>query len=428
MQVKINRPTCCNVFIVLIVMVFVAGFNSFGQKFTDKWQQYRGPEGDGVSTSTYRIKPWPADGQPHLVWKQPIGEGFSGISVSGNQLIVAFGEGDSEFIAGYDRMSGKEGWRCSIGKLFKEEFGDGPRATPLIDGNHAYIYNSWGHLYCVDIRTGTLKWKAELSDHFKIKMMVPRRGFSSSPIVIGNKVIIYTGGNDNTAFMALQKNTGKVLWRTGSTSGSYSSPVAPVINGITQLIFATSRAVEIDGKKKGVHEVVSLNSNGKELWRGPGLPGVVAMPVFIPPNKIFVSSSLEIGSKLIRVNVEGKNYKAEEVWNSPNMRNHFNSSVYFEGHIYGFSNATLECLDAETAERKWRKRGMGKGSLIIVNGKLIVLSDKGKLIIAKATAEGYRELAGAKVIKGKSWTSPTFADGYLYLRNLKEMACYDLTK
>lgn len=428
MKAKINIPTCCKVFIILVVLALITGFNSHAQKFTDKWPQYRGPNGDGVSISTYQIKPWPADSQPHLVWKQPIGEGFSGISVSGDLLIVAFGEDDSEIIAGYDRRSGKESWRCRIGKLFKEEFGDGPRATPAIDDNQAYIYNSWGHLYSVNIKTGKMNWKAELSDHFKIPMPVPRRGFTSSPIVIENKVIIYTGGNDNTAFMALKKDTGEVLWRSGSTTGSYSSPVAATINGIKQLLFTTTRIVETDGKKKGVYEVVSLTSDGKELWRGPGLPSVIAMPVFIAPDKIFVSSSLEIGSKLIQVKIEGKNYKAEEVWNSKNMRNHFNSSVYFKGNIYGFSNATLECLDAETAERKWRKRGMGKGSLIVVDGKLIVLSDKGKLVIAKATAEGYQELARARVLKGKSWTSPTFADGYLYLRNLKEMACYDLTK
>jgi hypothetical protein len=110
------------------------------------------------------------------------------------------------------------------------------------------------------------------------------------------------------------------------------------------------------------------------------------------------------------------------------MRNHFNSSVYYKDHIYGFSSSTLKCLVSETAQRKWSKRGYGKGSLIIVDEKLLVLSDRGKLAMIEATPKGFKELAQAKVLEGKSWTSPTFADGKIYLRNQKEMACYDLTK
>lgn len=414
------------IFYILLVLTLFIGCNSGKQTFTDEWLQYRGPDGGGISTSAVQIIPWDADGQPHLVWKRPMGDGFSGISVSGDQLIVAFGEDSSEVLAGYNRNNGKENWRCSIGKLFTEEFGDGPRATPTIDGDQVFIYNSWGHLYCVDINNGQIIWKAALSDSFKIQM--PQRGFTTSPLVMDETVIIHTGGLDSTAFMGLHKKTGEVMWRTGSSVVSLSTPVVAVINNVKQIFFSATRVVEEDGRKKGVYEIVSLSLDGKILWQGPGLPGVIAMPVFIAPDKVFVSSQMEIGSKLIQVQSEGDSYKAEEVWNSKYMRNHFNSSVFYEGFIYGFSNATLECLDANSAERKWRKRGLGKGSLIIADGKLIVLSDKGKLVIAEATPEGYQELAKAQVIEGKSWTSPTFADGKLYLRNRKEMACYDLTK
>jgi len=423
-----KKMLICILPIQLFLFAFFTGCNSGDSQFTDSWNQYRGPGGSGVSASTTVIKPWPADGAPAPVWKQHIGDGFSGISMAGNQLVVAFGEDSSEFLAAYNRINGKEKWRCNIGKLFTEEFGDGPRSTPIIDDDRIYIYNSWGELFSVNLQTGLINWQAALADSFKIKMIPPGRGFTTSPVIIDDRIIIYTSGDDSTAFMGLNKFTGELLWRNLSTQGSYSSPILVELNNIKQVLFTTSRIVTVDGRRKGLYEVMSLTPAGQLLWKGPGLPGIIAMPVFVPPNRIFISSQMEIGSKLIEVNYAGGEYKINEVWKTKNMRNHFNSAVYFKGYIYGFSNATLECLDAKTGERKWRKRGLGKGSLIIADNKLVILSDKGKLVLAEATGESYSELAKANVIKGKSWTCPTFADGKVYLRNRKEMACYDLTK
>ena len=149
------------------------------------------------------------------------------------------------------------------------------------------------------------------------------------------------------------------------------------------------------------------------------------MPVFVPPNKVFISSSVEEGCLLIEVLEDGT---ADTVWHNREMRNHFNSAIYYKDHIYGFDNATLECLVAETSERKWKQRGFGKGSLIIADEKILVLSDKGRFAMVEATSKGYKELARAQVLRGKSWTMPTYSDGKVYLRNQKEMACYDLTK
>ncbi len=141
-----------------------------------------------------------------------------------------------------------------------------------------------------------------------------------------------------------------------------------------------------------------------------------------------VASQLRYGSLALAVNKDEEGYQVEEAWKSPNMRTHFNNAVYHNGHVYGFSNSTLECLRSEDGERMWRKRGLGKGSLIVVGDKLLVLSDKGGLFVVAATPDAYKELASFQALEGKSWTSPTFADGKLYVRNLEEMACYDLTK
>lgn len=392
----------------------------------EQWTQYRGPNRDGVSHSKTAIKSWSGGGEPKLVWKHKIGDGFSGIVIDGEQFITAFAEDSTEFIAGFKRATGEENWRASLGKMFVEEFGNGPRATPTIDGNLGYIFNSFGQLYCVNIKTGKQVWMVPLNEKFKIKQ--PQRGFTTSPLIMENNVVIHAGGGKDAAFIGLNKKTGEITWKSGDSMVSHSSPFMAVINNVEQSIFTATRVIEKDGKKQGFQETVSVSGDGKILWRGPALAGIVAMPVFVPPDKVFISSSLEDGCQLMQILPGATDPGLEIVWHNKEMKNHFNSSVYYKDHIYGFSNSTLICLVAATAERKWSKRRYGKGCLIIADDKLLILSDRGKLIIAEATGKGYNELGQLQVLKGKSWTSPTYANGKIYLRNREEMACYDLTK
>ena len=387
-----------------------------------EWSQYRGPNRDGVALSDISIKAWPDGSPPYRLWKRPIGEGFSGIVIAGELLITAFADDDNEFLGAFEKTTGREVWRTALGKKFVEEMGNGPRSTPTIEGDFAYMLDSHGGLYCVNRKSGKQVWKVSLTDKFGIKR--PMRGFSTSPLILGKTLILH-GGGKNSAFIGLDKTTGNTIWQTGESIAGHSSPFTAIINNVEQSVFTISRLVEKDGERQVLDETVSLSSEGKILWRGPSLPQIIAMPVYVPPNKVFISSSVENGCLLIQVLPDGK---IETVWHNKEMRNHFNSSVYYKDHIYGFSSSTLKCLEAETAQRKWSTRGFGKGSLIIADEKLIVLSDRGKLAMIEATPQGYNELARAQVIEGKSWTSPTFSDGKIYLRNQKEMACYDLTK
>lgn len=393
----------------------------------ENWTSYRGPNRDGISLSKVPLKVWEKGKTPKLVWKIKIGDGFSGIVLSGNQLITAFAAEGSEMVASFDRMTGKENWRCKISKEFKEEFGNGPRATPIIDEDLAYVYSSYGNLGAVNINTGKLVWSYALADSLKIK--VPQYGHSTTPIVVGDKLIIHAGSfAKNCGFFAFDKKTGKILWQTGESTVSYSSPIHVTIDGTEQVIFAATSVIEVNGKRKGKNEVVSYSPDGKKLWTGPSLPGVIAMPVFVSPNKLFVSGSNDIGCYLLQINKQNNEFKADSLWFSSEMQNHFNSSVYYNNHLYGFSNATLHCVDIKTGQRLWRKRGFGKGSLIVADNKLVILSDKGELMLAETNPKEYVELSKAKVIKGLTWTSPTIADGKIYLRSREEMACYDLSK
>ena len=388
----------------------------------DMWSQYRGPNRDGVAISSVSIRAWPKDRLPFQVWRRPIGEGFSGIVIQGDLLITAFAENNNEFLGGFEKTTGKELWRTAMGEMFVEEMGNGPRTTPTLDGDFAYMLDSHGGLYCINIKSGQKIWDVFLPDKFKIQR--PLRGFSTSPIVI-DEILILHGGGKNSAFLGLDKKTGQTIWQAGDSIAGHSSPFRAVINNVEQIVFTISRSIEKEGQRQILDEAVSISSDGKILWRGPSLPQIIAMPVYVPPNKVFISSSVENGCLLIEVLPD---WRVETVWHNKEMRNHFNSSVFYKGFIYGFSSSTLKCLEAETSQRKWSTRGYGKGSLIIADEKIIVLSDRGKLALIEATPEAYKELAQAQVIEGKSWTSPTLDNGKIYLKNQKEMACYDLTK
>jgi outer membrane protein assembly factor BamB len=151
-----------------------------------------------------------------------------------------------------------------------------------------------------------------------------------------------------------------------------------------------------------------------------------AIPIFIPEDKIFISTAYDHGAALLKVNVAGGKHSVQEVWLSKSMRNHFNTSVLHNGSIYGFDNAVLKCIDAATGEDKWQKSGVGRGSLLLADGHLIVLSERGRLLLVQATPAEYKEIASAEVLQGKCWTMPTLVNGKLYVRNQKEMACLSL--
>lgn len=385
----------------------------------EQWGQYRGPNRDGVAAGDARLSAWPANG-PKQVWKQPVGVGFSGIVIAGDRLLTMFGEDSTEFLACFDRKSGKERWRQPVGKLFVDDLGNGPRATPVVDGKLVFALSSYGQMHALEIANGRPLWMYSLADSFEIK--VPQRGFSTSPLVVDDLLLVQAGGGDGEALVALDKKSGQKAWTAVDGLPSYSSPIDATIHGQRQLVFATVRVVE----RKPIFETVGVTPQGEVLWRGPSIPGIIAMPVLVAPDKIFVSGSNDDGCSLIKVSRDGNAFTAAELWQNREMKNHFNSSVYFDGNIYGFSKATLKCIDAATGEQRWVKRGFGKGSLIVAGGHLLVVSDRGELALLQATPEAYRELGRAHLIDGKSWTSPTYFDGHIYVRSVQEMASYKL--
>jgi outer membrane protein assembly factor BamB len=317
---------------------------------------------------------------------------------------------ETEYALCLEAQTGKTLWRAPIGPLFKDVNGDGPRAAPTVDGALVYVLGSRGHLAALDVTSGKTVWEIDYSEAFGSEL--PVWAFTSAPLVEGELLIAEVGGSGSQAIAALDKRTGEVRWTSQEAKIAYSSPIALDVGGLRQLVFLLQE------------KLVALDANGKELWSFPWAPkGSIkpALPVFVPPDRVLVGASYDIGAALVKAP------SAEEVWSSRFMRTHINTAVALEGHIYGFDTGTLRCLDAATGERGWAKRGLGKGSLIYADGMLIVLSERGKLVLLEATPERYRELAAHQVLEGRCWTAPSLANGHLYLRNHTELVCLDLT-
>ncbi len=422
------------------------------------WAQFRGPDRDGISTETGLLTTWPEEG-PKEVWRIAIGEGYSAISVVGDRLYTmdsdtapameaspesaaedAADDGNTvedgeatqdaadaseakseteapkrrEYAVAFDAATGKEIWRVAVGDKLDTQFGNGPRATPTVDGDRVYVLGSFGQLHALAAQDGDVLWSVDFTSE-DLGSSRPYWGYSTSPLVAGDLLIVEVGGSENKSYAGLNKATGEVLWTSGEGRPGHNSPLAVTLHEQEQFVYLAGQKLR------------SIDAEGNELWSYDWPPGEThAMPLFIAPDMIYASGTEGIGAVVVKINKVEGGMEVEELWKNTRMKNHFSSSVLHDGYIYGFDNATLKCIDAMTGEQAWAKRGFGKGSLILADGHLLMLSDLGVLVSIEATSEAYKEKSRVQALDGKSWTAPSLANGKLYLRNHSEMVCYDL--
>jgi outer membrane protein assembly factor BamB len=379
------------------------------------WPQYRGINRDGISKETAILKTWPATG-PKVIWQTAVGDGYSGMAIVGNRIYTMEAKGQDEFVVCLDAASGKEIWRFRNDSNFVNDQGNGPRGTPTVEGDVVYSFGAQGILSALNAKDGSKIWVHDVKKDLNGK--VPIWGFSSSPLIEGGLLILPVGGTENNAIVAFNKKTGAIAWRSQGDEPGYSSAVAVTIKGVRQiLVFSGTKLLSV------------APADGKLYWSYPWKTDWfvnAALPIFVPEDKIFISTNYDSGAALLKVSVAAGKPSVQEAWLSKSMRNHFNTSVLHNGHIYGFDNAVLKCIDANTGEDKWKKSGFGRGSLLFADGHLIVLSERGQLVMVEATPTEYKEKATAEVLQGKCWTMPTLVNGKLYVRNQKEMKCLDL--
>ena len=398
--------------ILTLALAVVGGPNS---THAADWPAYRGIDGHGLSAETDLLASWPLEG-PKELWRIDIGQGYSGIAVQAGRVFTQFGQSGDEIAAAFDAASGTEIWRAVTGKDRPDGQGGGPRSTPTVDGDLVFVVGAYGTLHAFKTADGTTVWSRDLRADFGAR--VPQWGVSASPVVTGDLLLIEAGGRADHALLALDKGTGDLRWHTRNDKPGYSTPIVVSIADREQAIFFTA-----DGL------VATSLADGSSLWEFPWKTsyGVsAAMPIFVPPDKIFISTGYGKGAALLQISASEAGLEVDEIWRSKVMQNHFNSSVLVNGYLYGFDNATLKCIEAASGEQRWARRGFGKGSLLYADGHLFVLSERGVLLSVEATPDEYKETGRIQILNGKTWTMPSLADGRLFLRDEREMVAVSL--
>lgn len=390
---------------LMLALCLIAGIASAAD-----WPQFRGPNRDGISPEAAVLKSWPASG-PKVLWKAPVGEGYSQVVSVKGRLYTLAQQGEEQVALAFDGATGKQLWRTRIDGEYSDGQGDGPRSTPTVDGEMVYALSALGKLAAIRAANGQVAWQHDLRAEYGANP--PQWGISTSPLVEGNLLVVNVGGTGNKSVVAFDKANGKVVWTSQGDGAGYSAPIAITVRGVRQIIVFTADAILSLAPK-----------DGRLFWRSSWKTDYdvnAATPIFLAPDKLFVSSGYGTGSALLQIN----RTNVAEVWRSKGMKNQFSSSVLHNGIVYGFDNATFKAIDAATGNERWKQRGFGHGSLILAGDHLVVLSDRGKLALVSATPEEYRELGNAQVLEGKCWTSPSLADGRLYVRNEEQLIALD---
>ncbi len=391
----------------LVVVIFVCSLSAAAQ-----WSQWRGSERTGISNETGLAGSWPASG-PKKVWtSEGLGAGFASFSVSDGRLYTQGQRSGSQYVIAIDAASGKKLWEVPTGRGFSERRGGGPRGTPTVDGDRIYALSAAGNLICLEAATGKKIWESNLLDRFSVSNI--RWGISESPLIDGDVIVVNPGGR-GASVVALNKADGKLIWKSQSDEAGYSSAIVTEVDGVRQYILLT-----------GEGGIGLLAKNGELLWRYNGVANGtanVATPIF-HDNHVFLSSDYGTGCVLLKLTASG----AEEVYFNRDMRNHYGSSVLVDGVLYGSSSRILTAMDFKTGAVLWRDRSVGKSQVIYADGKLYLYSEDGILGMARATPDGYEELARHEIGQRefRTWALPVIIDGKLIIRDQDTAWAFDI--
>jgi outer membrane protein assembly factor BamB len=392
-----------------------------GESPAGDWPQFLGPDRNGVSAETGLRASWPKEGPP-VVWQREAGEGYSGPVVVGDWLVLFHRVGGEEVVEGLEAATGKGRWRFAYACGYQDAFGkgNGPRSTPLVSGKQVFTLGVEGRLHCLELETGKKVWEHDLLTEYGAG-----KGFfgvATSPLLEGGLLLVNVGGRD-AGIIAFDRNTGREAWKATSDEASYSSPVAATIEKTRHVFFFTRTGlVSLDPQRGTVRF--------SKRWRSRMEASVNAATPLVLDGQVFLTASYNTGAVLLKVRPDG----VDEVWQSDEVLSaHYGTPVRQGDFLYGFDGRQelgprLRCVEWKTGKVRWTQEDFGCGSMVLADGRLIVLTEAGDLVLVAATPDGYRELSRAHVLAGPCRAQLALANGRLYGHDDRQLVCWNVKK
>ncbi|MCA1602204.1 MAG: PQQ-like beta-propeller repeat protein [Acidobacteria bacterium] len=387
-----------------------------GAETDSGWPGFRGPKRDGIIRGVRIETDWSRQ-PPVAQWRRPIGPGWSSFAVRGNLLYTQEQRGDNEVVSCYNLTTGEPVWRHrNAARFWESNAGAGPRATPTLSGGRVYTFGATGIVNALDARNGSVVWSRNAASDTQTK--VPSWGFASSPLVVGDVVIVAAAG----VLAAYDVVTGDPRW-VGPTGGSgYSSPHLSTIDGVAQVLLLNGEGV-----------ISVAPADGKLLWNHAWPGDSIVQPAVTTDGDVLIGSGSglgsEVGMRRVAVAHGPGGWTAEERWTSIGLKPYFNDFVVHKDHAFGFDGSILACIDLKDGTRKWKGGRYGHGQIVLLPDQdlLMVVSEEGALALVKAAPDQFTELARFQAIEGKTWNHPVLVGDLLLVRNGEEMVAFRMS-
>lgn len=380
-----------------------------------EWPGFRGPNRDSIIRGVQIETDW-AKSPPVAMWRRPIGPGWSSFAVQGDLLYTQEQRGEDEIVSCYKVSTGEPVWRHrDAARFWESNVGAGPRATPTLHNGRVYAFGATGILNALDASNGSVMWSRNAATDTNAK--VPMWGFSNSPLVYEDLVIISPGGT----LAAYDLKTGKPRWVGPHRAGNYTSPQLMKIHGVAQILLLSAPGV-----------ISVAPADGKLLWEHSWEGGAIVQPAMTADGDVLINAmggAGGLGTRRIAVAHGPGGWTVNERWTSNGLKPYFNDFVIDEGHAYGFDGAILACIDLADGKRKWKGGRYGNGQLVLLHDQklLLVLTEDGELALVKAVPDQFEEVARLPVLKSKTWNHPVVVGDVLLVRNGEEMAAFRMS-
>jgi outer membrane protein assembly factor BamB len=377
------------------------------------WPQWRGPQHNGISQETGWQAQWSGNG-PRQLWTAEVGLGFSSFVIADGRVFTTGHADGKDTVFCLDAVTGKVKWKHSYpADLGDKYYEGGTSATPTVAGDRVYHLSRWGDAFCFDAASGKIVCQTNVQKDTGAN--IPDWGYAGAPLVHEGLLILNVGKSG----CALDRATGKLVWKSDDDNSGYSTPLLRKRADGVEVILGSGRSYLAVNPK-----------NGQLLWehRWNTSYGVNASDPIVSGDHVLITSGYNKGAALLKIDGD----TPVQVWQNRSFRNQFTSSILIGGHVYGIDNdesksASLKCIEYLTGTEKWADAGVGFGSLMAADGKLLVLTSKGELICAKPSPAKFDVISRAKVIEGKCWAQPVLANGCIYIRNSEgRVVCLDV--